>query len=58
MFTFDALAFTQVTLILFVILAIGSALVLAAEPVIEVPEQAATSQPRPQVSLRPVDDVS
>jgi polysaccharide biosynthesis protein PslJ len=59
MFTFDALAFTQVTLILFVLLAIGSALVLAAEPVIEVFERrrpAAT--PPPHVSLRPVDEVS
>ena len=35
MFTYDALSFTQVSLVLFVLLAIGSALVLAADPIIE-----------------------
>jgi polysaccharide biosynthesis protein PslJ len=35
MFTFDALAFTQVTLVLFVLLAVGSSLVLAREPAID-----------------------
>lgn len=55
MFTFDALAFTQVTLVLFVLLAIGSALVLAADPIIEAFD---TRQPaamlRPEFSPRPV----
>jgi polysaccharide biosynthesis protein PslJ len=59
MFTFDALAFTQVTLVLFVLLAIGSALVLAAHPVMEVFERrrpAAT--PQPYAPLRPVDEAT
>jgi hypothetical protein len=58
MFTYDALAFTQVTFILFVLLAIGSALVLAADPIVEVFErQAPTAMARPQFSLRPVDEI-
>jgi polysaccharide biosynthesis protein PslJ len=42
MFTFDAFAFTQVTFVFFVLLALGSALVFADEPVF-VPESAPTS---------------
>jgi hypothetical protein len=39
MLTYDALSFTQVSLVLFVLLAIGSALVLAADPIIQVFEK-------------------
>jgi O-antigen ligase len=48
MFTYDALSFTQVSLVLFVLLAIGSALVLAADPIIEVVDSR-----RPAAILRP-----
>jgi O-antigen ligase len=58
MFTFDALSFTQVSLVLFVLLAIGSALVLAADPIIEVGDSRRPSAMlRSQVSLRPVGGV-
>jgi polysaccharide biosynthesis protein PslJ len=39
MFTYDALAFTQVTVVLFVLLAVGSSLVLAREPIMHVFEK-------------------
>ena len=39
MFTYDALAFTQVTLVLFILLAVGSALVLASDPVLDTAEE-------------------
>jgi polysaccharide biosynthesis protein PslJ len=58
MFTFDALSFTQVSLVLFVLLAIGSALVLAADPIIEVGDSRRQSAMlRSQLSLRPVGGV-
>jgi O-antigen ligase len=50
MFTYDALSFTQVSLILFVLLAIGSALVLADDPVVE--SRRPTALPR--LAPRPV----
>jgi hypothetical membrane protein len=49
MFTYDALSFTQVSLVLFALLAIGSTLVLAADPIIEVSDprrRAAMLEPR------------
>ena len=59
MFTYDALSFTQVSLVLFALLAIGSALVLAADPVIEVAESRQQAPPlQPQFSPRPVGRVS
>jgi polysaccharide biosynthesis protein PslJ len=55
MFTFDALAFTQVTLVLFVLLAIGSALVLATDPIIETfDSRRVQAVPRPLFSPNPV----
>jgi hypothetical protein len=55
MFTYDALSFTQVSLILFALLAIGASLVLADDPIIEVPEgQRLPTVLRPQLSPRPV----
>jgi O-antigen ligase len=45
MFTFDAIAFTQVTLVLFVLLAVGSSLVLAREPALNLLGRRALSAP-------------
>jgi polysaccharide biosynthesis protein PslJ len=59
MFTYDALAFTQVTLVLFVVLAVGSALALAPNPVIDVFEKRRlAARARPHASLMPVDAAS
>jgi polysaccharide biosynthesis protein PslJ len=56
MFTYDALAFTQVTLVLFFLLAIGSALALAPSPVIaELEKRRLTATSRSSASLRPID---
>ena len=55
MLTYDALSFTQVSLVLFVLLAIGSALVLAADPIIQVFEGRPAGTPRPHFSPQPVD---
>jgi hypothetical protein len=49
MFTYDAFAFTQVTFVFFVILALGSVLVLARDPVF-----APSFQPAPGRRMRPV----
>jgi polysaccharide biosynthesis protein PslJ len=49
MFTYDAFAFTQVTFVFFVILALGSVLVLARDPVF-----APSFQPAPGGRMRPV----
>jgi hypothetical protein len=49
MFTYDAFAFTQVTFVFFVILALGSVLVLARDPVF-----APSVQPAPGRRMRPV----
>jgi hypothetical protein len=49
MFTYDAFAFTQVTFVFFVILALGSVLVLARDPVL-----APSFQPAPARRMRPV----
>ena len=58
MLTYDALSFTQVSLVLFVLLAIGSALVLASEPIIEVGDSRRPSAAlNSQLSLRPVGGV-
>jgi O-antigen ligase len=55
MFTYDALSFTQVTLVLFVLLAIGSALVLATDPIIKLFDtRRPTALERPQFAPRPV----
>jgi O-antigen ligase len=55
MFTYDALSFTQVSLVLFVLLAIGSALVLAADPIIQVADsERPTPLLGPQLSPTPV----
>jgi O-Antigen ligase len=56
MFTFDALSFTQVTLVLFVLLAIGSALVLAAEPIMQVSPEDRLATPRPRFLPIPADE--
>lgn len=58
MFTYDALAFTQVTLVLFVLLAIGSALVLTGNPVVEMLKRQRLVTPLPSPSPRPVDAAS
>jgi O-antigen ligase len=59
MFTYDALSFTQVTLVLFVLLAVGSALVLAADPIIEVVDRRRPATVlRPQFSPSPVSRVT
>jgi polysaccharide biosynthesis protein PslJ len=55
MFTYDALAFTQVTLVLFVLLAIGSAFVLTANPVVHVIQRRRLVTPLPRPSPRPAD---
>ena len=55
MLTYDALSFTQVSLVLFVLLAIGSALVLAADPIIQVFEDRPAGTPRPHFLPRTVD---
>jgi polysaccharide biosynthesis protein PslJ len=47
MFTYDALAFTQVTLALFVLLGIGGSLVLAREPLIDVLKEPVRSPTSP-----------
>jgi polysaccharide biosynthesis protein PslJ len=49
MFTYDAFAFTQVTFVFFLILALGSVLVLAPDPVL-----APSSHPAPGGRMRPV----
>jgi hypothetical protein len=49
MFTYDAFAFTQVTFVFFVILALGSVLVLARDPVFK-----PSVQPAPGQRMRPV----
>jgi polysaccharide biosynthesis protein PslJ len=54
MFTYDALSFTQVSLVLFVLLAIGSALALAGDPILEVFERVRPTGIRPQFSPSPV----
>jgi hypothetical protein len=54
MFTYDALAFTQVTLVLFVLLGVGSSLVLTREPIIDVlQEPILSSTPLPRVETGP-----
>ncbi len=55
MLTYDALSFTQVSLVLFVLLAIGSALVLAADPIIQVFDGQPAGTPRPHLLPRTVD---
>jgi polysaccharide biosynthesis protein PslJ len=52
MFTFDALAFTQVTLVLFVLLAIGSSLVLARAPAMVALEERSADAKRRRQELR------
>jgi hypothetical protein len=51
MFTYDALGFTQVTVVLFVLLGIGSALVLAPEPVMDVLEKSGLNAMQRRESL-------
>jgi hypothetical protein len=53
MFTYDALAFTQVTVVLFVLLGVGSSLVLVRAPVIDVLEGRGLTATRRRRDLQP-----